>query len=154
MKRSSTVFLQAVIVLIGIGALAFLLWEPHVEGRNANTTLFQIYFNDPFLTYAYAASLAFFIGMYQTFKVLGYIRKNKTFSQATVQALQTIRYCGVIIMCFVVAGEIYLFTIRSGDDIAGGVFMGLLIAFGSMIAVATAAMFEGIVHDGISAEKP
>ena len=32
MKRSSTIFLQAVIVLIAIGALAVMLWEPHIEG--------------------------------------------------------------------------------------------------------------------------
>src|SRR4051812_6322485 len=32
-KRGSTVFLQAVIVFIGIGALALMLWEPHLEGR-------------------------------------------------------------------------------------------------------------------------
>ena len=38
MKRSSTIFLQVVIVLIGIGALALLLWEPHIEGRNAHAT--------------------------------------------------------------------------------------------------------------------
>ena len=31
-----------VIVLIGIGALALLLWEPHVEGRNAHATLFEM----------------------------------------------------------------------------------------------------------------
>jgi hypothetical protein len=43
-----TIFLQAVIVLIGIGALALMLWEPHIEGRNAHATLFEIYFNDPF----------------------------------------------------------------------------------------------------------
>ncbi len=45
MKISSIIFLQAVIVLIGIGALAFMLWEPHVEGANAHATLFQMYFN-------------------------------------------------------------------------------------------------------------
>lgn len=47
--RLETMFLQAVVVLIGIGALAFLLWEPHLKGRNANATTFEIYFNDPFL---------------------------------------------------------------------------------------------------------
>ena len=59
MKRSSTIFLQVVIVLIGIGALAVMLWEPLIEGRNAHATLFQVYFNDPFLAYAYTASIAF-----------------------------------------------------------------------------------------------
>jgi hypothetical protein len=42
MKRSSTIFLQVVIVLIGIGALAVMLWEPHIEGRNAHATLFNV----------------------------------------------------------------------------------------------------------------
>ena len=63
LKRSSTIFLQVVIVLIGIGALSLMLWEPHLEGRNANATLFQIYFNDPFLAYAYTGSIAFFVAL-------------------------------------------------------------------------------------------
>ena len=46
----------------GIGALAFLLWEPHLEGRNANATPYELYFNDPFLAYAYVASVSFFMG--------------------------------------------------------------------------------------------
>ena len=71
MKRSSTIFLQVVIVLIGVGALAFMLREPHIEGRNAHVTLFEIYFKDPFLAYAYIASIPFFVALYQAFKVLG-----------------------------------------------------------------------------------
>jgi hypothetical protein len=55
MKRVSTTFLQVVIVLLGAGVLALLLWEPHLEGRNVNATLFEIYFKDPFLAYIYLA---------------------------------------------------------------------------------------------------
>ena len=39
MKKGSTIFLQVIIVLIGIGALAFMLWEPHVEGVNAHAAV-------------------------------------------------------------------------------------------------------------------
>lgn len=85
MKRSSTIFLQIVIVLIGIGALALMLWEPHIEGRNAHATLFEIYFKDPFLAYAYIASTAFFVALYQAFKVLGYAGQNKVFSPTAVK---------------------------------------------------------------------
>ena len=92
MKRSS-IFLQVVIVLIGIGALALMLWEPHIEGRNVRATLFEIYFKDPFLAYAYIGSIPFFVALYQAFKVLGYIGENKTFSQATVKALRAIKFC-------------------------------------------------------------
>src|SRR3954470_18718995 len=130
MKRSSTIFLQVIVVLIGIGALALMLWEPHVEGRNAHATLFQIYFKDPFLAYAYTASVAFFVALYQAFKVLGYVRENKVFSQAAVKALRTIKYCALAIIGFVAVGEIFI-LLHASDDRAGGVFMGVLITFGS-----------------------
>jgi hypothetical protein len=92
MKRSSTIFLQIVIALIGIGSLALMLWEPHIEGRNEHATLFEIYFKDPFLAYAYIASIPFFVALYQAFKVLGYAGQNQVFSQAAVKALRTIKY--------------------------------------------------------------
>src|SRR5262245_23818019 len=114
-----TIFLQAVIVLIGIGALALMLWEPHIEGRNAHATLFEIYFNDPFLAYAYLASIAFFAALYQAFKVLGYIRQNKAFSQATVKALRTIKFCALAIIVFVAVGELFIMLGDSDDRQAG-----------------------------------
>ena len=113
--RSSTIFLQIVIVLIGIGALALMLWEPHIEGRNAHATLFQIYFNDPFLAYAYIASISFFVALYQAFKVLGYARQNKVFSKASVKALRTIKYCAIAIVGFVAIGEIFILFANSAN---------------------------------------
>jgi len=79
MKKASTLFLQFFIALICIGALALLLWEPHLEGRNAHATLFQIYFNDPFLAYAYLGSIALFIALYKAFNLLGYVRRGQIF---------------------------------------------------------------------------
>src|SRR3977135_2276883 len=129
-KKSSTVFLQVVIVLIGIGALALMLWEPHIEGRNAHATLFQIYFNDPFLAYAYIASIAFFVALYQAFKLLGYVGRSEVFSQHPVKALRTIKYCAMSLVGFLVGAEAYFFIVMRGkDDIAGGVMMGLLLIF-------------------------
>ena len=80
MKRGSTIFLQVVIALLGVGVLALLLWEPQVEGRNVNATQFEIYFKDPFLAYIYLAFVPFFVGLYQAFKILGYADETKYFS--------------------------------------------------------------------------
>ena len=122
--KKSTIFLQVIIVLIGIGALALMLWEPHIEGRNVNSTLFQIYFNDPFLVYAYTASIAFFVALYQAFKLLGYIGRNEVFSLNSVRALRTIKYCAITIAAFIVGAEAYFWIVMRGkDDIAGGVAM-------------------------------
>ena len=113
MKKSSTIFLQVVIVLIGIGALALMLWEPQIEGRNANATLFEIYFKDPFLAYVYTASIAFFVALYQAFRLLGYIGRNEIFSQRSVKALRTIKYCAMTLVAFIVGAEAYFFIVHA-----------------------------------------
>ena len=146
--RSSTIFLQIVIVLIGIGALALMLWEPHLEGRNAHATLFQVYFNDPFLAYAYIASISFFAALYQAFKLLGYARQNRIFSQASVKALRTIKFCAMAIVGFVALGEIVILFADS-EDRAGGVVIGLVIAFGASVVAATATVIERILRDAV-----
>jgi hypothetical protein len=148
LKRSSTIFLQIVIVLIGIGALAFLLWEPHVEGRNAHATLFEMYFKDPFLAYMYFASIPFFAALYQAFKVLGNVRQNKTFSPATVKALRTIKYCALAIIGFVAVGVIFMIS-GDKDDRPAGIFMRILIAFPSIVIAAAAGMFEQILQNAV-----
>ncbi|HMN28628.1 MAG TPA: DUF2975 domain-containing protein [Caldilineaceae bacterium] len=148
MKRSSTIFLQTVIVLIGIGALALLLWEPHIEGRNAHATLFAIYFKDPFLAYAYIASIPFFVALYQAFKVLGYAGQNQVFSPAAVKALRTIKFCALAMIGFVVGGELFI-MFGNSDDRAGGVFIGILITFGSIVMATVAAMFEQILQNAV-----
>src|SRR5262245_61067852 len=146
MKRSSTIFLQIVIVLIGFGALALLLWEPHLEGRNAHATLFEIYFKDPFLAYAYAASIPFFVALYQAFKVLGYAGRNEVFSQAAVKALRTIRFCAISIIGLVAVSVIFL-VFGDKDDRPAVVFMRILITAGSILIATTAAKFERIFQN-------
>jgi len=147
MKRCS-IFLQVVIVLIGIGVLALMLWEPQIEGRNAHATLFEIYFKDPFLAFAYVASTPFFVALYQAFKVLGYAGQNKIFSQAAVKALRTIKHCAIAIIGFVAVGEIFI-MLGNSDDRSGGVFMGILITFGSIVIATAAAMFERILQNAV-----
>jgi hypothetical protein len=151
MKRSSTIFLQVVIVLIGIGALALLLVEPHFEGRNVHATVFQIYFHDPFLAYAYTGSIAFFVALYQAFKLLGYVGRNEVFSQRSVKALRTIKYCGMTLVAFLVGAEAYFFTFQrgKGEDIAGGVMMGLVLIFISVVIATAAAVFERTLQSAV-----
>ena len=151
MKRSSIVFLQVVIVLIGIGALALMLWEPHIEGRNAHATLFEIYFNDPFLAYAYIASIPFFVAHFQAFKVLGYAGQNKIFTQEAVRALRTIKYCALAIIGFVVLEELFILLSGNRDleNPGAPIFLGILIAFPAIVVATAAAMFERILQNAV-----
>ncbi|MBI4120893.1 MAG: DUF2975 domain-containing protein [Parcubacteria group bacterium] len=151
MKRRSTLFLQAVIVAIGIGVLALMLWEPHLEGRNVNATFFAIYFKDPFLAYAYTASIAFFVALYQAFKLLGYAGQNKIFSQAAVDALRTIKYCVFITAGAIIAADAYLMIAArsNNEDAAGAVMLGIIATFASIVVGTAAAVFERVLQNAV-----
>jgi hypothetical protein len=150
-KRSSILFLQIVLVLVGVGALVLMLWEPHLEGRNANATLFQIYFTDPLLAYMYTASVAFFVALYQAFKLLGNIGRNEVFTPGSVKALRTIKYCALTLIAFLVGLEAYFNIVQRGreDDIAGGVMLGFLMIFVSVVVAAAAAVFERTLQSAV-----
>jgi hypothetical protein len=148
--RASRVFLQAVIVLVALGAAALMLWEPHVEGRNAHATTFQIYFNDPFLIYAYVASIAFFVALYQAFRLLGHAGRGRMFTPAAVRALRVIRYCAFALIVLIGAYEVYAFVVvRGTDDIAGGVAIALVMIFLCVVAAAAAGVFERVLQTAV-----
>jgi hypothetical protein len=151
MKRSATIFLQIVIVLIGVAALALLLWEPQVEGVNKDATLFEIYFQDPFLALVYAGSIPFFIALYRAFQALGYVGQNKVFSPEVVKDLRTIKFCALAIVGFVVVEEIVILLMNNGDrDNPGApILLGVLIAFPSIVIATAAAMFERILQNAV-----
>jgi len=148
MKRSSTTFLQILIVLFGLAVLAFLLWEPHVEGRNAHATFFEIYFKDAFLAYVYVASIPFFFALYQAFKLLGYAGHNQVFSPAAVNALRTIKYCAIAIIGFVVVSVVFM-AFGDPEDRPPGVVMRLFVTFGAIVIATAAAMFERILKNAV-----
>jgi membrane-associated protease RseP (regulator of RpoE activity) len=150
MKRGWTIFLQVVIVLLGVGLLALLLWEPQVEGRNVNATLFEIYFKDPFLAYIYLAFVPFFVGLYQAFKILGFARRNEIFFPGSVRALRIIKYCALTTANFILGAEAYLFIFMGvKDDIDGGVMMGVFIILVSTIIATASAVFERILQNAV-----
>ena len=80
--------------------------------------------------------------------VLGYIGENNPFSQPTLKALRTIRLSALAIIGFVALGELFI-MLGNSDDRAGGVFMGILITFGSAVIATAAAMFERVLQNAV-----
>lgn len=150
MKKSITLLLQLLTILIGICVLTFLLLSPHFEGRNINATPFEVYFKDPFLAYVYVVSIAFFVGFYQVFKLLGYVRDDKTYSEASVKSLRVVKSSAVTLIIFTLIPIAYLFIAQPGDDIAGGVAMGVFVVLMSSLVAVSARIFERILEKGFS----
>jgi hypothetical protein len=150
MKRSSTIFLQVVIVLIGIVALAIMIRFPLTEGRAVNLDLFNIY-SDPFIVYGYLASIPFFVALYQMFKLLGYIGQNKVFSLSSVKTLRTIKYCAIIQSVLIVMAVLYIRLSVSvkDEDPAGFIAIAIFATFISVVIATAAAMFERTLQNAV-----
>ncbi len=149
MKKTSTIFLQAVVVLIGILALGIMIRLPLTEGRAANLGLFSIY-SDPFILYGYTASIAFFVALYQAFKLLGYIGGNKVFSLNAVGALRKIKYCAIILSILIIMAALYIRAFHAtDDDPAGFVALCIFATFISIVIAAAAAVFEKTLQSAV-----
>lgn len=150
MKRSTAVLLQGVTVLVGLGVLAFLLWEPHVEGRNVRATTFEIYFKDPFLAYVYVGSLPFFVALYRAFALFGRAGREGAFSPASVEALRAIRRCALAVLAFVAGAMVIILWQGDPEDRPAGMFMCLLAALGMGGLATAAAVFARKVQDALA----
>lgn len=149
MKRTPTLFLQAVIVLIGMVALVILIRFPLTEGRAANLDLFSIY-ADPFILYGYAASIAFFVALYKAFRLLGYIGQNKVFSSDAVGTLRSIKYCAIVLSILIVAAGLYIrISHDKEDDPAGFLAICIVTTFVAIVIATAAAVFEKILQNAI-----
>src|SRR3989339_2273256 len=151
MKKSSTVFLQVVVVLIGIVALVIMIRFPLTEGRATNLDLFSIY-ADPFIIYGYLSSIAFFVALYQSFKLLGYIGQNKIFSLSSVKALRNIKYCAIVLSVLIMIAAIYIrvsFNGNADDDPAGFIAVSIVAIFISIVIATAAAVFEKTLQSAV-----
>ena len=149
MKKVSTVFLQAALILTGIVALVILIRFPLTEGRAANLDLFHIY-ADPFILYGYAASIIFFVALYKAFRLLGYIGQHKVFSSDSVGALKSIKYCAIVLSILIVVAGVYIRIFHNKkDDPAGFLAVCIATAFVAVVIATAAAIFEKILQNAI-----
>ncbi len=149
MKKSSILFLQAVLLLIGIAALIIMIRLPLTEGRAVNLDLFRIY-SDPLILYAYAASIPFFIALYRAFQLLGYIGQNEAFTVNAVSTLRSIKNCAIALSILIMLAGIYIRIFHNKeDDPAGFIALCIVMTFVSLVIATAVTVFEKILQNGL-----
>ncbi|MCA9868055.1 MAG: DUF2975 domain-containing protein [Anaerolineae bacterium] len=148
MKKSSTLFLKVVILLIATGVLAGLIWFPQTEGRAANLDLVNIY-TDPFIIFIYIGSIPFFVGLYQAFKLLNFIDANRAFSQGAVNILKNIKLAFLSLVGFIAAALFYIRFFVHEDDAAGPTGLGIFIALACGAFAVTAGIFQKLFQTAV-----
>jgi len=144
MKQGSTLFLKSVLVLLGLtvlGMCGFILPEA-LSNENVGDYRFLVFG-------LCVASIPFFIALFQSWKLLSYIDKNTAFSQASVKALNNIKYCALTISGLFAAGMPYIFDVADKDDAPGVVAMALIIIFASIVIAAFAALLQKLLQNAI-----
>jgi hypothetical protein len=147
-KKSSTLFLKVVILLIAVAVLAGMIWFPQTEGRAANLDLISIY-KDPFIIYIYIGSIPFFVGLYQAFKLLNLIDANKAFSQGAVNTLRNMKFASLALIGFIALAVLYIRFFVHGDDPAGPTMLGILVSFAAAVIATAAGVFQKLLQNAV-----
>ncbi|PLV38675.1 hypothetical protein BSP2_13520 [Bacillus subtilis subsp. subtilis] len=143
MNRMSTIFLKIALVLIGIPILALCIFlVPKIANYSAELFPNIAYIKYLVFIYLYVTAIPFYFALYQAFKLLSYIDKNKAFSGLSVRALKNIKYCAVTISIFYAAGMPVFYLMAEIDDAPGIIVIGLVIIFASMVIAVFAAVLK------------
>lgn len=150
MQRGTTLFLKAAVILIGIPVLALCVFlVPKIASYAA-----ELYPDMMFMKYLvfidlYAAAIPFYFALYQAFHLLGYIDKNKAFSELAVRALSHIKSCAVAISALYVLGMPLFYLVAEVDDAPGIIIIGLVLIFASMVFAVFAAVLQRLLREAI-----
>lgn len=144
MQRGSTTVLKIAISLIGVAVLCICVFVlPKTIGS------FELSGYDPILFGMYAPAVPFFIALYQSLKLLGYIDNKDAFSEKSVRSFKIIKYCALLISGIYAAGMPYIFYVADKDDAPGVVALGFVIIGASFVIAAAAAVFQALVQNAV-----
>ncbi|MFJ7363056.1 DUF2975 domain-containing protein [Peribacillus frigoritolerans] len=150
MKLGTTLFLKIAVILIGIPVLALCIFVvPEIANFTAELYPDMAYLKYFVLIDLYASAIPFYFALYQAFKLLSYIDKNKAFSELSVRALKTIKNCAITISVLYVAGMPLFYLMAEMDDAPGIILIGMVVIFASMVIAVFAAVLQRLLQEAI-----
>jgi len=153
MKRGSTLFLKAAVIIIGIPILALCIYllpqiaKEAIEHVEKGAVLAYVVFGLLFIMYV--SVIPFYYALYQALKLLSYIDKNQAFSDLSVKALKKIRNCAITISGLYVVALPLVFVIAEWDDAPGLVLIGMVVVGASLVIAVFAAVLQRLLKEAI-----
>lgn len=147
MNFGSTLFLKVVIYLIGLAALGLCIIIAGVSiSGNAGIYLSMLLIMG-------VAAIPFFYALYQGLLLLRYIDKSIAFSEKSVKAIKTIKYCAFAMSTLYAASMPVIIYIADKDDAPGAVLIGLIFIMAPLITGVFAAVLEKLLQNAIDIKK-
>ncbi|MDA1536024.1 DUF2975 domain-containing protein [Bacillus sp. BR_7] len=150
MKQVTTLFLKLAIVFIGIVVLALCIFLVPKIGNFAGELYPAItYMKSLVLIDMYVAAIPFYFALYQAFKLLSYIDKNKAFSQSSVNSLKNIKYYALTIGTVYLLGMPLYYLMAKKIDPPSFIPIRLIIIFSSIVIAIFAAVLQKLLQEAI-----
>ncbi len=150
-KKGSTLFLKAVVLVLGLLVLALCIFalpniwkgvmkaEPQIIITSAHLIILGMY----------ASAIPFFIALVETMKLLSYIDRNTAFSDLSVKSLNKIKYCAIAISVLYLGGVPLLYPFAELDDAPGLMVIGFAIACAPVVIAVFAAVLQRLLQNAI-----
>ncbi|KAA0955480.1 DUF2975 domain-containing protein [Sporosarcina sp. ANT_H38] len=148
--KPKTLFLKLAVVLMAFPVLALCIFLVPELGNIAAKLLPEFDSIKYLVSMVFDASaIPFYFALYQAFKLLRYIDKNKAFSQSSVHALRNIKFCAITISSLhaLLLPLFYLFAEK--DDAPGVIFVALVVPFASIVIAVFAAVLQMLLKNAI-----
>ncbi|MCM3068448.1 DUF2975 domain-containing protein [Priestia flexa] len=148
MKQSSTIFLKIALFLMGAPVLALGIFGLFYLANNAVNPDYS-YILYPPVSIMYLSVIPYFLTLYQAFRLLIYIDKNKAFSNISVIALKKIKYFAIVISGLYVIMMPFVFWVADKDDAPGLIIVGMVPIFASLVIAVFATVLKRLLQQAI-----
>lgn len=148
MKKISTIFLKAAVILLGLpvlsmGIMGLFLLVNYPASPDFAPILY------PIIIGLYLSMIPYFIALYQSIKLIDSIDKDVSFSELSNQSLNKIKWCAMAISGLYVLILPFVYYLAEIDDAPGLILMGLVPIFASLVITVFAAVLQRIFKEAL-----
>ena len=148
MKKKETLFLKSVILLIVIAVVTFLIFLTiPLRDELSQSYVERDYL--PIFSVLYFSAVPFLNGLYQSFRLLTFIDRNKAFSTLAISSLKIIKLSSLAISTIFTIHLPFIFKIADMDDAPGLMLIALIIIFATFVVATFAAVLQKILQNAV-----
>ena len=148
MKKKETLFLKSLILLIAIAVVTFLIFLT-IPLKDELSQPYEERDYLPIFTVLYFSAVPFLYGLYQSFKLLTLIDKNKAFSKLAISSLNRIKFSSLGISAIFTIDLPFIFKIADADDAPVLMLFALIIIFATFIVATFAAVLQKLLQNAL-----
>lgn len=152
LQKGTTLFLRLAIAVIAAIVLALCvfglpaIWQA-VPGETHGPEVWFVV--RAILVAFYVGAVPFYIALYQSLKLLGYIDRGNAFSHLSVSALKVIAWCGVAISVIFAASLPFFYLWAQRADAPGLIVMGMILSCAAFTVTVFAVLMQRLLKQAI-----